>query len=113
RRGGPAAVHAAASDGLPYAHTQPPPPRAPPMTAATGQLLVGAVVLTPFAAVTTATDGIELTPARVGAILALGVMGTGVAYWINCGGIARVGATAASMVTYLIPPLARTAGCIL
>jgi drug/metabolite transporter (DMT)-like permease len=105
-----AAVLAGASYGLTYAHNQRHLLHVPPMTAATGQLLVGAVVLAPFAAVTTATDGIELTPARVGAIVALGVLGTGVAYWINFGAIARVGATAASLVTYLIPPIAVVVG---
>jgi drug/metabolite transporter (DMT)-like permease len=105
-----AAVLAGAAYGLTYAHNQRHLLHVPPMTAATGQLLVGAVVLTPFAVATTATSGIELNPARVGAILALGVMGTGVAYWINFGALARVGATAASLVTYMIPPIAVVVG---
>ena len=40
----------------------------------------------------------------------LGVVNTGIAYWLNYGAIAQVGATAASLVTYLIPPVAIVAG---
>ncbi len=105
-----AAVLAGASYGLTYVHNERHLLHVLPMVAATGQLLVGAVVLAPFAVVTTATNGIHLTPARVGAILALGVVGTGIAYWINFGALATVGATATSLVTYLIPPIAVVVG---
>jgi drug/metabolite transporter (DMT)-like permease len=107
-----AAVLAGASYGFTYAHNERHLLHVSPMTAATGQLLVGAVVLAPFAVVTTATNGIELTPARVGAILALGVVGTGIAYWINFGALASVGATATSLVTYMIPPIAVVVGWV-
>jgi drug/metabolite transporter (DMT)-like permease len=105
-----AAVLAGASYGLTYTHNQKHLMNVAPMAAATGQLLVGAVVLAPFALASTAVSGIELNPARIGSIVTLGVVGTGVAYWINYGAIAEVGATAASLVTYLIPPIAVVVG---
>ena len=64
----------------------------------------------PFALVTSLASGFDPTPRRVGALVILGVVNTGIAYWLNYGAIAQVGATAASLVTYLVPPVAIVAG---
>src|SRR3954447_23078637 len=54
-----------------------------PTVAATGQLLMASALSLPFAAVTTATGGLELNARRVLSITALGVIGTGLAYVLN------------------------------
>jgi drug/metabolite transporter (DMT)-like permease len=105
-----AAVAAGASYGLTFAHNQRHLMNVPPIAAATGQLLMGTVMLAPFAIVSSVVSGISLTPSRTASILMLGIVGTGVAYWLNFGAIARVGATAASLVTYLVPPVAVVVG---
>ena len=69
-------------------------------------------MLAPFALATSLASGFDPTPRRVGALIALGVVNTGIAYWLNYGAIAKVGATAASLVTYLIPPIAIVLGWI-
>ena len=81
------------------------------MVAATGQLLVGTIVLAPFAIVSTSLSGLrpDADPRRRRSS-PLGVVNTGIAYWLNYGAIAQVGATAASLVTYLVPPVAIAAG---
>ena len=68
-----------------------------------GQLLIGAAVMAPFGLVTSVTEGLSLTTGRVLALLILGVVGTGVGYLIYYRMIAEVGATKASIVTYLVP----------
>ena len=47
----------------------------------------------PFALVTSALSGMSPTPARVSSLVLLGVVNTGIAYWLNYGAIAEVGAT--------------------
>ena len=105
-----AAMAAGAAYGATYVHMQRRLLHVAPMVAATGQLLVGTIVLAPFALVTSLVSGIDPTPARVGSLVVLGVVNTGIAYWLNYGAIAEVGATSASLVTYLIPPVAIVAG---
>jgi drug/metabolite transporter (DMT)-like permease len=83
-----------------------------PVTAAGGQLIAATAILLPFAAVTTAMDGIELTPIRVVSISLLGAMGTGVAYLLNYRSIAELGSTKASVVTYLVPVVAVVVGVL-
>jgi drug/metabolite transporter (DMT)-like permease len=80
--------------------------------AATGQLLTGAVMLLPIAAVTTATDGIDLDPHRVLAITLLGAVGTGFAYLLYYRSLADLGPTTTSLVTYLIPVVAVAVGIV-
>jgi drug/metabolite transporter (DMT)-like permease len=81
-----------------------------PMVAAAGQLTLGAVMLAPLALATTIVDGISLTPSRAGAILMLGVFGTGIAYVLTYAIVAELGATKASLVTYLVPVVAVVVG---
>ena len=81
-----------------------------PVVAATGQVIAGALIALPFAVATSVRAGIQLTPTRIGAIVVLGILGTGVAYAVNYASIADVGATKASLVTYLIPIVAVAVG---
>lgn len=56
-------------------------------------------VLAPFVA----ADPVSLSWPVVWSMLALGVAGTGVAFWLNVNVVMGIGATAASTVTYLTP----------
>lgn len=83
-----------------------------PLVAAFGQLATAAVILAPFAVATSAADGISMTPGRAIAVVLLGVVGSGVAYVLNFRILADVGATRASLVTYLIPVVAVAVGVL-
>jgi drug/metabolite transporter (DMT)-like permease len=83
-----------------------------PLVAAAGPLLAGAVLLAPVALTTSALDGVSLTPTRVVAIVLLGAVGTGVAFLIHYGNLAVLGATRASLVTYLVPVVAVAVGIL-
>jgi drug/metabolite transporter (DMT)-like permease len=72
------------------------------LSAATIQVSLATVIalaLVPW----TATAPVRLSPAVTGSVLALGALGTGIAYVWNTGVVAAWGATIASTVTYLIP----------
>lgn len=84
------------------------------LPAAATQLTLAAVVVTPIA---WATSGPPPPPtgmpgAAAGALLALGVFGTGLAFLVYFTLIGRVGATNASMVTYLVPVVGLVAGAV-
>jgi len=66
----------------------------------------------PFAAATSVTSGLHLTVRRALAVGALGVFGTGVAYILNYRLLREIGATRASVVTYIIPVVAVTVGVV-
>ena len=83
-----------------------------PTVAAAGQLVVATLLLLPFAVATSATNGLDLTVRRVLAVGALGVFGTGVAYILNYRILRDLGATRASVVTYIIPVVAVAVGLI-
>jgi drug/metabolite transporter (DMT)-like permease len=83
-----------------------------PTVAAAGQLVVATVLLLPFAAATSMTSGIDLTVRRALAIGALGIFGTGVAYILNYRILREIGATRASVVTYIIPVVAVAVGIV-
>lgn len=83
-----------------------------PIVAATGQLLAGTVLLAPIALATSVAGGVSLTPSRVAAVVLLGAVGTGIAYVLNYRIIAELGATKASLVTYLIPVVAVVVGVV-
>lgn len=84
----------------------------PALVPATGQLLTGALVITPLAL---ALDGVpERLPSALamGAVLTLAVFGTALAYVLLYWLMARIGATRTSMVTYLLPPFALIYGAL-
>ncbi|MEU1814498.1 DMT family transporter [Streptomyces roseifaciens] len=73
------------------------------------QLLLGtaqlAVVAPVFAPVPTSFPAVPLL-----AVLALGALGTGLAFLVQYGLVAEVGPTTATMITYLVPVVATVAG---
>ncbi|SDO82007.1 DMT family transporter [Actinacidiphila guanduensis] len=78
----------------------------------TGQLLLGALqvlALTPF--VTSMPSSYPLRP--VLSVVALGALGTGLAFLVQYGLVAEKGPTIGAMVTYLIPIVATAAGVLL
>jgi drug/metabolite transporter (DMT)-like permease len=112
RAGALAAVLAGAGYGLAFVYMRRNLVGIPPVVAAAGQLSAGAVLLFPVAAVTSALGGVALTPARVASIVLLGVLGTGYAYVLSYRVIAELGATTASLVTYIIPVVAVVVGIV-
>src|SRR5262245_11925429 len=101
-----AAVLAGAAYGVTFVYMRMHLLSIPPIVAATGQLLTGAVLLFPVAVVTSAVGGIHLTPTRVLAVVLLGTMGTGAPYAPSCRVVPDLGPTRASLVTYIIPVVA-------
>lgn len=78
------------------------PHRVPALTTAFLQVGFGAVallLLTPWVV----TSPVDATPAVVGSLVVLGVLGTGVAYLWNITVLQRWGPTATSTVTYITP----------
>jgi drug/metabolite transporter (DMT)-like permease len=76
------------------------------------QLLIGALVLMPIASALHGPPPVDLSPLVMVALLALGLLGTGVSFLIFFTLIGRVGATNTAMVTYLIPIVAMIAGAV-
>lgn len=81
-----------------------------PAVTTAGQLGIGALLLAPVGVFTSVTEGFDLTPTRAAAVGLLGVLGTGVGYLIYYRMIAEVGATKASVVTYLVPVVGLVVG---
>jgi drug/metabolite transporter (DMT)-like permease len=86
----------------------------PPLVLATGQVLSAAVFTLPVALMFDATRPVlsELTSTTLVAVGLLGSLGTGFAFLLFYMLIERVGATNATMTTYLIPLVAIAAGAV-
>jgi drug/metabolite transporter (DMT)-like permease len=110
--GAVAAILAGAGYGLAFVYMRRHLVSYPPIVAATGQLATGAVLLFPVAAATSIAGGVSLTPTRIASIVLLGTLGTGVAYVLSYRVIADIGATKASLVTYIIPVVAVVVGVV-
>lgn len=76
-----------------------------PLVLAAGQLVAAVAVLVPLTPLF-AVSSLDLTPAVLGSVVALGMLGTGAAYILNYRLIQDEGATTASTVTYLLPVVA-------
>jgi drug/metabolite transporter (DMT)-like permease len=86
---------------------------APPLTIATGQVLGAAVVTVPVAWVTSGPVTVaSVRPTTWLAVLLLGMFGTGLAFLVFYVLVERVGATNATLTTYLIPIVAVLAGAV-
>lgn len=86
-----------------------------PLSLATGQVLLGAAFLLPVVALQAAAgDGSvgTLTGSVVAGMVALGALGSGVAYVLNYAVIAAAGGSVASTVTYLTPVFAIIVGTV-
>lgn len=77
----------------------------------TGQMAMGAVLMA-LAAPVVARGRVTLAPIVITSVLVLGVLGTGVAYVLYYRLVADEGAVAASLVTYLVPPIAVVLGAL-
>jgi drug/metabolite transporter (DMT)-like permease len=98
--------------GFPYVRRFLAPRGEAPLVMATGQVTMAALQLLPLVLLDGSPVG-TLTPSVVGAMLALGMLGTGIAYLWNFQVIARAGGTTASTVTYLTPLVAVVVGAAL
>jgi drug/metabolite transporter (DMT)-like permease len=107
-----AAILAGACYGIGLTYTSRHQLDVPAEIAAAGQLTVGALAMLPVALATTVTDGIDLAPHRVLAIVLLGAVGTGVAYLLYYRSVADLGPTTTSLVTYLVPVVAVAVGVV-
>jgi drug/metabolite transporter (DMT)-like permease len=110
--GSAASVAAGACYGIAFAYARRHLMGIPPVVAACGQLTAGAIMMAPFAVATSVGSGVALTPTRTASIVVLGAVGTGVAYVLNYSIVREVGATRASLVTYLIPAVAVAVGVV-
>jgi len=82
----------------------------PPLQVSLGQLVCAAVLMAPFGL---AQLPGTIPPARVWfAIIALGALGSGIAYLLYFAIIASAGASRAILVTYLVPAFALVYGAI-
>ncbi len=87
--------------------------RWPPLVLATGQVLTATAVAVPVAVLASGPPETSATaPQVVVAVLALGIFGTGLAFLLFYLLIERVGATNATLTTYLIPLVAVSAGAV-
>lgn len=85
---------------------------ASPLLPAVAQNVAGALVLLAPAVALARPDGLP-SPAAVGSILALGLVGTAVAYLIYFDLLVRIGSTRTLLVTYLLPGTALIYGAVL
>ncbi len=86
--------------------------RLSPIQLSAGQLTAGCVALLPFAGYDLAIGSVHLSWLRVLCLVLLGALGTGYAYLLNYRTLQAEGATAASLVTYLIPVVGVAAGVL-
>ncbi len=112
-RGDLACLGAAALYGIafPYTRRYLSPLGLPATSLAGGQLICASVELALLALVLGGSIG-HVGPAVVGSLLALGALGTGVAFVLSYRLIERAGATTASTVTYVIPLFATALGIL-
>lgn len=80
---------------------------------AMSQLLIAAIILVPFSLLLDQPFGLRPTPAALGSLVALAVMGTAIAYVMYYWLVANVGATRTSLVTYVSPVIAVFLGALL
>jgi len=83
----------------------------PPVTVAGVQVGIGALISLALAPVI-AVDRVHLTPRVAASVLALGILGSGLAYVWNTNIVAAWGATKASTVTYLAPVVSVALGVV-
>lgn len=84
----------------------------PALIPATGQMLTGAIIIVPIALALHGIPSPLPSPLALGAVLALAVFGTAIAYILLYWLLERIGAARNSMVTYLLPPFALLYGAL-
>jgi len=80
----------------------------PPLQVSIGQLVAGAVIIAPFALAQLPDEA--PSAGAIAAVIALGALGSGIAYLLYFAIIARAGASRAILVTYLVPAFALVYG---
>lgn len=101
---------------FPYARRHIAPSGTPPVSLAAAQVLLGAAFLLPvvaFEGVSSTGAMPQLTWSSGTAMLALGALGTGIAYILNFAIIRATGSSTAASVTYLTPIVAVVVGLFL
>ena len=84
----------------------------PPVVAAAGQVTAATVLMAPLAITTSVVHGVVPGPRPLGCLLLLGALGTGLAYVLSFRIVAELGATVASLCTYIIPVVALAVGAV-
>jgi drug/metabolite transporter (DMT)-like permease len=84
----------------------------PALVPTTGQMLAGALLITPYALLVRGIPSPLPSATAVWAVVALAVFGTAMAYILLYWLMERIGATRSSMVTYLLPPFALAYGAL-
>ena len=82
-----------------------------PIALATGQVVLGALILLPVVALVSGPGTPPTADALLG-MLGLGVLGSGVAYVLSYRIVAEAGSTTASSVTYVVPLVAVVVGTV-
>ena len=82
----------------------------PPLQVSIGQLVAGAVIIAPFALAQLPEEA--PSAGAIAAVIALGALGSGIAYLLYFAIIARAGASRAILVTYLVPAFALVYGAV-
>lgn len=110
-----ALVLASASYGIgtPYIRKFITPMRLPPTATASVQVLTSAITLLPIYVLTGPLFVGPASAANVTALVLLGVLGSGVAYWLFHQVVAQAGSQVAAMVTYTNPVIATIWGIAL
>ncbi len=82
----------------------------PPLQVSIGQLAAGMLIVAPFGLAQLPSE--PPTAGAVAAVVALGALGSGIAYLLYFALIARAGASRAILVTYLVPAFALVYGAV-
>ena len=99
--------------GTPYIRRHITPMALPPTSTAAVQVLTSAITLLPFYVLTGPLFVAEPKVETVGALLLLGVFGSGIAYWLFHQIVAQAGSAVAATVTYTNPVIATFWGVLL
>ena len=83
----------------------------PPLQVSIGQLAAGALIIAPFGLAQAPSE--PPSAGAIAAVVALGALGSGVAYLLYFALIASAGASRAILVTYLVPAFALVYGAVL
>lgn len=83
-----------------------------PLTIPAGQLFVASAVMVPLVGVDASITAPAFASGSLLSVIALGVFGTGIAFYLYYRLVADVGATTASFVTYLLPVVGATLGWV-
>ena len=101
---------------FPYTRRYLAPTGEPPVAIATGQVVLGALFLVPVVAGAALAGGggvmLPIAPSTVVGMLALGALGSGIAYLLSTRIVLQAGATTASSVGYITPLFSVLAGSL-